>query len=107
MKKIIVCAMALALLGARAYAQDELTWRQKPVLCGETRIVLEQLKNEDYTIIGKSTIVLDKTERIMGYVWLLLKDDELLIIENFRGVSCLISVSKDYTKINLKKENDL
>lgn len=107
MKKIIVCAMALALFGARAYAQDELTWRQKPVLCGETKTVLEQLKNEDYTIIGKSTIVLDKTDRKMGYVWLLLKDDELLIIENFRGVSCLISVSKDYTEINLKKENDL
>ena len=99
--------MALAVFGARACAEDGLTWRQKPVLCGETRIVLEQLKNEDYTIIGKSTIVLDKTERTMGYVWLLLKDDELLIIENFRGVSCLISVSKDYTKINLKKENDL
>jgi hypothetical protein len=68
MKKIIACAAALALFGARAYAEDELTWRQKPVLCGETKTVLEQLKKEDYTIIGKSTIVLDKTEIKMGFV---------------------------------------
>ena len=69
MKKIIACAAALALFGARAYAQDELTWRQKPVLCGETKTILEQLKNDDYILISKSTIFLDKTEQKMGYVW--------------------------------------
>jgi hypothetical protein len=107
MKKIIVCAMALALLGARAYAQDEFTWRSKPVLCGETHVILENLKKEDYTPMGKSTIIMDGTNKQMGFVWFLLKDDELLIIENFKGVSCLISVSKDYTPLNTKKENDL
>ena len=69
MKKIIACAAALALFGARAYAQDELIWRQKPVLCGETKTILEQLKNDDYILISKSTIFLDKTEQKMGYVW--------------------------------------
>jgi hypothetical protein len=107
MKNVIVCAIALALFGARAHAQEEMMWRPKPVLCGETRTVLEQLKKDDYRIIGKSTIVLDNTDRIVGYVLLLLKDDELLVVENFKEVSCLISISQDYTKITQKKENDL
>ena len=105
MKKIIVCAAALALFGARAHAQDELSWLQKPVLCGETKTLLDQMKNDDYIPFAKSTIYSGDQEQQIGIVLLLIKDDELLIIESFRKHSCLISISKNLTKSMTRKQD--
>lgn len=104
MKKILGLALALALFSAGANAQSELMIRSKPVLCGEINVILETVKSEDYKLIGKSTIDVNE---VAGFVWFLLSAEDLLVIENFRGISCIVSVSNNYVPMSIKKENGL
>jgi len=105
MKKIIGCLIALTLFSVGANAQDGLIWRQKPVLCGDTVTLLEQMKNDDFLPFAKSTIYAGNPEQQIGITYLLIKNDELLIVESFATQSCLISISKNLTKSVVKKQD--
>jgi hypothetical protein len=109
MTKIIGCLLALGLLfSPRAFAEDDqLVWLSKPVLCGDTTEVLKSLENSGFKRIAKSTIVRNNDEQIIGNLYYMTKDDDLVIIEIFHEKSCMISFSKYFMIFKQKNENEL
>lgn len=103
MKKISLYVMALMFFNLTAYAQQDHFWRSKPILCSETGLVLQSLKDDNYTPIGQSIITQGEEEKQIGFVWLFLKDGEIIIVENYGPISCLVSISKNYKPIYSKK----
>lgn len=94
-------------------AQDYF-WASKPTLCGLTGFVLQNMEENNYTYMGKSDLYTGElsNQKFVGNATFHIKDDELIIIENFfdknqdprTGRSCLISVSKNFSILKQKEE---
>ena len=76
--------------------EDKFIWIAKPVLCGESNSVLENIKDTGFKPLAKSVITLGESNTPVGFTWFFIREDELLIIENIGSKSCVISVSKDF-----------
>jgi hypothetical protein len=109
MKFTAIHALALIFCwSTSASAQDEkFNWAAKPVLCGDTVDVAENISQSGYDIIATSNIILNDKSTKIGTTVFLMKDGELIIIENIAGKSCMISVTKDFSMTTREKGRGL
>ena len=99
--------LAVALTGATAKAQTDMTWISKPVLCGDTENILTEMTNTGFLPFAKSTIVIGDDNKSVGILWLMVKDDEMIHIESFRHTSCIINVTKNFVIIKSDGKNNV
>jgi len=94
----------LSILFVCIFSVAEAAWLQKPVLCNTTIQIMQDFNLENFTPIARSTIKDNDNGNVLGTLVFLIKDRELFIVETFfaTGVSCIISLTSDFTLLKTK-----
>lgn len=83
----------LIIIHANLATAQDFKWLSKPTLCAPSDTLLGYLK-EGYEPIGRSWITSEEGQ-VIGIVWLAVtKEGELVVVEQFETIACIVSVSK-------------